>query len=232
MEIVSLIKIGKGINMINLICINKTQGHTCKHNETIIYDKITDRIIAVVQGKPIVDARTGGLLEIPFEVPSPLPVQIIDSLTNKDTKNAGMIHICDGVHCEYHGEYYVKNGQLRKRYLIQLSCDATDHDNDGLPDIEGDGISICNLTASVIDPDTNMIATDMNGKFEIQLSRGKIMTGLNSIINYIDGIANFAVRSVPETVKKVSIRMKPVLDNGITKDVRFVTSDYFYINYR
>jgi hypothetical protein len=229
---VPLIKIEKGINMINLICINKIQGHICKHNETIIYDKITDRIVAVFQGTPITNTRTGELLEIPFEVPSLLPVNIIDSLTDQDIKNAGMINICDGIRCEYHGEYYVKNGLLRKRYLIQISCDATDHDNDGLPDIEGDGISICNLTATVIDPNTNMIATDMNGKFEIQLSRGKIMTGMNSIVNYVDGIANFAVRSVPETVKKVSIRMKPVLDNGITKDIRFVTSDYFYINYR
>lgn len=226
-----------------MVCINQDPGHVEIDNMAVYYDIITDEVLIVhvansvepkIDNNPQIDRIALTQAEID-QVLNNFPAECLTKVTNQDINNVGILRVCDNLDGTNILDYYINNGVLAKRCILDVVCTATDTDGDGLPDIEGDGVSTCDFTCTIKDPDTQDVRTDISGEMRVDISRGKVLTGTNGIINFSNGVGNFTLRSVAETVKEVWVRVY-VLDPADSNKKKSITliapAAKFFMNYR
>jgi hypothetical protein len=157
--------------------------------------------------------------------------QIMSKVTDNNKDNVNFIYICDSNADTLDvKDYCVENGELVKQYQLKLECDAVDEDMDGIPDIEGDGITLANFTLKVTDLDTEAVVSGFSGTVKITTQRGKILGGQTGRITITSGIGSFQLRSVPESVDKVMVKAFLTMD-GIGPSMR-AKPDTFLISFK
>jgi hypothetical protein len=104
-------------------------------------------------------------------------------------------------------EYYIRNGELSRLNRIVLSTDALDSENpNGVPEIKGDGISSCELVATVLSADGN-VNEQFAQPMTFRTSRGRL-SARNGIAQAEAGVAKITLTSAPETVPPFEIRVE------------------------
>lgn len=96
-------------------------------------------------------------------------------------------------------EYYISNGKLTALDRLILSTDASDNQNpNGVPEIEGNGTSSCEITATVISADGE-VNTQFSQPITFRAARGRL-SARNGIVQARTGVATITLTSAPETV--------------------------------
>lgn len=209
-------------------CIRQNDLHQHLYNVIVFYNKLTDKVLHTHYGINLDNEITQKTIEDIYN-------NFLIEKQQFDRDDLEHIYICAEPNEDpimSLANYYITNGELTKKYIMELAHDAIDNDNDGLPDIEGDGNSICNFTVTIKNSNDNSIATNINGLLRVDVSRGKILEGTSGIINFANGICNFSLRSVDETVRGVNMLVRVVKEDQQTIDQRIKFLPRFNMNYR
>ncbi len=106
---------------------------------------------------------------------------------------------------------------------IELSTDAPDHDNDGVPEIPADGESRATITANIRDHTGNLL-TDVVKEISFETTGGIL---LERNVKTVNGVARTTLQSVRETLIPEIIATAEGCIDGSVK-IEFVHPDLVY----